>query len=172
MSTTKEQGFFEDLDLKGAAIDAGSLLGGMVAGNVVVKLVKQDNAKGNGVLALAGLGGYTVMKNKSNIPQWAKMLTLGVGLYSGLRLLTIGMQEATNPETTEGLAGFLPDSLKAKMRKFIPSLSGIEDRGLFAGVDDGDEDINLDDIGAVEDIDYEDVTSDVSGVVDVRRMVA
>lgn len=125
--------------------DLGTLVGGMIGAHAAVTLLKKDSPIVNGGILIAG--GVVAMKVKNPV---FRMLALGAAAYGGIRLMNNGLKAVTVPESTEGLNGLLPESAKALIRKFIPTLSGMDE---VAGYEDlnGDDDMNglsLDDFGA------------------------
>jgi len=120
-----------------AGKDLGAILGGMIGAHAVVALTKKDTPLVNGGLLV--VGSLAAMKVKNPL---LRMLSLGAAAYGGIRLINNGVKVVAAPETTEGLNGILPESAKALIRKFIPTLSGLEE---LAGEEDfsgGDDDIN------------------------------
>lgn len=140
---------------KQAGTDTGAVALGIVAGNVAVKLVKQDNLMGNAALTVGGFAGAVMIKNK-----FVRNAMIGLTVFGGLRLLTIGVNAVTAPGAVKGLAGFIPESVKEKIRTFVPQINGVEQ---LIGEDDFG-DVNLDDddngngTGNIEDVDYIDMT--------------
>lgn len=119
--------------------DLGALAVGMVGAHAIVTMTKKDTAIVNGGIALAGLG--VAMKAKSPL---IKMIALGASAYGTIKLLNNVTKEVAAANTVEGLNGILPESAKALIRKFIPTLSGVEE---LAGDDEfsGYDDLSLDD---------------------------
>lgn len=115
--------------------DLGAIAGGMIAAHAIVTMTKKDTAIVNGGIAIVGLG--VAIKAKNPL---VKMLALGASAYGTIKLINNVTKQVAAPETTEGLNGILPESAKAAIRKFIPTLSGMDD---IAGADDfsGDDDI-------------------------------
>ena len=148
-------------NLKTSAIDAGLIPLGMIAANVGVKTIKQDNVIANGILALGGFAGSAFVKHPA-----LKALLLGVSVFGTLRCATIGLNTITEPGATEGIAGLIPEGMKEKIRKFIPQLSGDEELDSLTG-----DEINLDDVGTI-DIPYEEVSGDgTAGIGEVERLL-
>lgn len=138
--------------------DLGMIAGGMIAAHALVTMTKKDTAIVNGGIALAGLG--VAMKAKSPL---IKMLALGASAYGTIKLLNNLTKSVAAPETTEGLNGILPESAKALIRKFIPTLSGMDEiSGAYEDLT-GDSEIDglsLDDFGMRGD----DTTSVIEGM--------
>ena len=130
------------IEVKDAALSAGLVAGGFFVAGVLAKVVKQANTIGGVVLMVGGALG--VWKAK---PMWAKMLCLGAASYGLVRLANSAMNKLTStPAGTSGLAGLIPDSVKEKIRQYMPTLAGDED--LLTGDDDYNMgDVNLDDMG-------------------------
>ena len=126
--------------------DLGMLALGMIGAHAVTAVTKKNTALVNGGIALVGLG----VAIKAHNPL-IKMLGLGASAYGTIKVINGLVKEVATPETTEGLNGILPESAKALIRKFIPTLSGDDDmRGAYenvAGYDDmrGTDDLSLDD---------------------------
>lgn len=121
--------------------DLGMVASGMIAAHAIVTMTKKDNAMVNGGIAVLGLG--VAMKAKNPL---VKMLALGASAYGSIKLLNSVTKEVATPNTTEGLNGLLPESAKAMIRKFIPTLSGVEGaEENVSGNDDEMGDVNLDD---------------------------
>ncbi len=106
----------------------GGLASGMIAAHAIVTMTKKDNAMVNGGIAFLGLG--VAMKAKNPL---VKMVALGASAYGSIKLLNNATKMVAAPATTEGLNGFLPESAKAMIRKFIPTLTGMDD---IAGTDE------------------------------------
>lgn len=120
--------------LKGAK-SLGMIAIGLVGGHALAVTTKKDTLLVNGGMALGGLGISLMVKNP-----YVKLLGLGVSAYGTIKVIGNVVKETTVPATTEGLNGILPESAKALIRKYIPTLSGIDD---IQGTDDmsGDDDI-------------------------------
>lgn len=127
--------------VKDASVDVGSIAGGMVAANVLVKVAKQDNLPVNGLIAVGGLIGACVMKKNSAL----KMLVLGASVFGAMRCLTIGVSSANS---LLGASGILPEGIKEKISQYLPQLNGI-------GNPENEIDINLDDDVNTIDIPHE-----------------
>jgi len=150
-TTAKSKGL---VPTKSEAIEAAKSLGGLTLGIVVAHNVSNFTKTQkpmiqnliNGGMVLGGSVAY--IKAKSSL---VKFVGLGAAAYGGLRLMSNVTTIATEPGATNGL-GFLPDSVKASIRKFIPTFAGIEEvSGLgnieenFLSLDDaGDEGMNGD----------------------------
>lgn len=140
----------ENLETWGLA--AVTTVGGMLVSHVALKAIKkQDNWIATGCTTVAGIAGAIFIKNG-----WLKLFSLGVAGYGLIRTANIAVKEATEPGTTQGLAGLIPETIKAKIRSFLPTLGSTSETLL------GDDDLsgmpNLDDIAGVEDVGYVDVT--------------
>jgi len=103
----------------------GCLVGGMIAGNVIIKMDKKGGLLFPGGLAVGGIIGASLLKNI-----YLKMILLGVSTYGAIKVINkISALEGTS---TEGLAGFkLPDSVKTMLQKYIPNLGEIEAGGNY-----------------------------------------
>lgn len=150
-----KSGFTMD-NFKAWGLASAAAVGGMVVSHVAIKAIKkQDSLLVNGGILAAGIGGAMYFKNP-----WIKLLFLGAAGYGLIRVANIAVKEVTAPGDTGagGLSGFIPETLKSKIRNFIPSLGSTENLLM------GDEDLNgmpnLDDVAGVEDIGYVDVTNE------------
>lgn len=123
-------------DLQKNGLDGSSMLGGFIAANVLVKITKQDNLIGNGIMALGGVVGASMIDKDSPL----RLLVLGASLFGALRVGTIAFN------TANSLTG-IPESIKEKIKLYLPQINGIGD------AKDEFIDINLDD--QVETIDAE-----------------
>ena len=137
---------------KETGIDIASIAGGMVAANIAVKAIKKDNLLVNGTVAVAALAVATKVKSPA-----LKMMLLGASVFGTMRCLTIAVKGVTG--NTQGIAGLIPESIKAKIAKFLPQLNGAE---TLLGEYDDFGDVNLDDVGTV-DANYEEVESTTNG---------
>lgn len=149
-----KSGFSMD-NLKAWGLASAVAVSGMVVSHIAMKAIKkQDSLLINGGLLAAGIGGAMYFKNP-----WVKLLFLGAAGYGLLRVANIAVKEVTAPGDTGagGLSGFIPETIKTKIRSFLPSL-GSTDQTLL-----GEDDLygmpNLDDVAGVEDIGYVDVTN-------------
>lgn len=152
-----------DLNVENAkayAATGGVLMAGFISAHVATKLIKKtDSIVVNGGAAVVSLALAMKLKNP-----YAKIALLGVFAYSGLRCLNIGIAEVAAPGDTgmEGLSGLIPETIKAKLREYIPTLGGADDIQNLLGLGNTeDEAYNLDDVsdmGTTEDADYEDVS--------------
>lgn len=150
-----------DLNVENAkayAATGGVLMAGFISAHVATKLIKQtDSIMVNGGVAITSLALAMKLKNP-----YAKIALLGVFAYSGLRCINIGIAEVSAPGDSgaAGLSGFIPETIKEKLREYIPSLGGSADVQSLLGLGNADE-YNLDDVsdmGATEDIDYVDMS--------------
>ena len=107
------------------AKDLSMVAAGMIAAHAVITATKKDTALVNGGVAVIGLG--VAMKAKNPL---VKMLALGASAYGTIKLINSATKEVATPGTTEGLNGILPEKAKTFIRKFIPTLGGMDD---FAG---------------------------------------
>lgn len=108
--------------------DLGLVTLGMIGAHAIIATTKKDTLMVNGGIALAGLGVAIKVKNPL-----IKMLGIGASAYGVIKVLGNVTKEVASPATTEGLNGILPESAKAMLRKFIPTLSGMDD---MQGADD------------------------------------
>ena len=150
---------FDKDSILGYSAAGGVVMSGFLTGHIAAKLFKKtDSLLVNGGMAVGALAGAVYIKHPL-----AKLALLGVAVYGGTRCLAIGVQEVTTPGDVKGLAGFIPESLKTKMREFIPTLGDINQNLLGLGNISGEDDlgeINLDDaISGTEDVPYEDVSN-------------
>lgn len=113
--------------LKGAK-SIGMVTLGLIGGHALAVTTKKDTLIVNGGMAIGGLGLSLMVKNP-----YVKLLGLGVSAYGVIKAVGNVVKETTAPATTEGLNGILPESAKAMIRKYIPTLSGIDD---MQGADD------------------------------------
>lgn len=99
---------------------AGCLIGGMIAGNVIIKLDKKGGLIFPAGLAVGGILGATMLKNI-----YVKLLLLGVSTFGAIKLLNkISSPEVI--ETTQGLFGFkLPESITKMLNQYIPNLGEV-----------------------------------------------
>ncbi len=119
--------------LKGVK-DLGMVALGMLGAHAVLVATKKDTLIVNGSIALVGLGVAIKVKNPL-----IKMLGIGASAYGVIKVLGNAVKEVAAPATTEGLNGILPESAKAMLRKFIPTLSGMDDMSgddYMNGIDD------------------------------------
>lgn len=123
MSTTTAKSFMPTKDEALSSVkDLGGLAGGMIAAHAIVTMTKKDTPIVNGGIAIVGL--VAAMKVKSPL---VKMIALGASAYGSIKLLNNLTKEVTNSESTAGLSGILPESAKAMIRKFMPTLSGMDE---------------------------------------------
>ena len=139
---------------KKASMEILAISGGMIGANVIVKGLKKDNLAGNSVLLVGGAIGAAIVKNPT-----LRLLIIGGAVFGGMRCLNIAAKKVTG--STEGLAGLIPDSIKAKIAQFMPQLNGAE---TLLGEGDDFGDVNLDDVGEVGYSQYEEVGSSVNGL--------
>ncbi len=136
------------------AIEAGKTVGGIalgiIAGHAAVNMVGKINTPiGHGILAAGGF--YGAMKVKNPL---LKMACAGVAVYGTLRLA--GKATAVAAESTSGIAGMIPESVKSALKKFIPTIAGVEE---VAGLNGGDfGTVDIDDQGAAGTDGAEDAT--------------
>jgi len=141
--------------------DLGCLALGMVAGHSVVTLTKKDTYLVNGALLAAGVGTAVAIKHPL-----AKMIGLGMAAYGTVKLANLMVKEVATPGTTEGLNGILPEKAKAALRRFIPTLSGIEESAAgLSATDDEFSGLSLDDFATRESSTY-------SGVYGIEESAA
>jgi hypothetical protein len=147
---TIEEGFsMEALESYGLA--GATVAGGIVVGNILNTLVNkarktdQDSIMVSGGMAVAGLAGAMLIPNK-----WAKLASLGIMSYGIVKSAAIGVKEVTAPVDptaapgapghSAGLAGLLPESIKAKLRGYIPNIGSIDqligDEAQMSGTED------------------------------------
>ena len=99
----------------------GCLAGGMIAGNVVLKMDKKDSMLFPAAMAGGGLIGAAFFDNK-----YLKNLALGASVLGIIKLLNkVSAVETT--EATNGLLGFkLPEGIRTALQKYIPQLGEAE----------------------------------------------
>lgn len=160
-ATEKSDFNAENAKAYGAA--TGLIVGGFVTAHVATKLIKKtDSILVNGGAALASFA--VLMKAKN---PYIKLAMLGVCTYSSLRCLNIGIAEVAAPGDSgaAGLSGFIPETIKSKLREYIPTLGGSDDAKNLLGLGNPDDELgfNLDDVsdmgGPTEDVDYVDVSN-------------
>lgn len=112
-------------NVKSYASATGLLAAGFVVAHAGLKLIKQDQS----LIAAAGLtvasfGAAMYVPNP-----YAKLALLGIAVYGGLKTLAMGVKEVTAPANTGagGLSGFIPETVKAQIRSYIPSLGSLGD---------------------------------------------
>lgn len=149
-----KSGFTMD-NLKAWGLASATAVSGMIVSHIAMKAIKkQDSLLVNGGLLAAGIGGAMYFKNP-----WLKLLFLGAAGYGLIRVANIAVKEVTAPGDTGagGLSGFIPETIKSKIRNFLPSLGSTET--MLMGDDDLHGMPNLDDVAGIEDIGYVDVTN-------------
>jgi hypothetical protein len=126
-----------------------------MAAHVALKAMnKQNSMLVTGSVAVAGLAGAIFLPHPA-----LKFLALGVATYGMIQTASLAVADATTPGATSGLAGIIPETIKAKIRAFIPTLSGAV---TLLGDDDLQGMPNLDDVAGVEDVGYVDVSEQKS----------
>jgi len=161
-TSTKTKGL---VPTKSEAIEAGKALGGlslgMIVGHNVSNMIKTQKPMiqhaVNGAMVVGGAVAY--IKSKNSL---VKFLGLGAAAFGTLRLVATATNVATQPGATNGI-GFLPDNVKASIRKFIPTFAGIEEvSGLgYDGTGSDDIPLSLDDAG--EPLNGEDFSNPAMG---------
>lgn len=149
--------------VKDSAIDVGAIAGGMIAANVALKATKKDTLGANAGLAIVGLIGATTVKQPA-----LQMAMLGVAAFGAMRTLS-HMVAPAPVQGMDGMEGLISEPLKAKIRKFLPTISGIDDEDIFklkgtsfeelTGYEEltGDDDLHgSDEFGAI-DTSYEEI---------------
>ncbi len=143
--------------LKENGIDALSVTGGLIAGHIAQKaLIKKDSTLVHGGMAAGGLALATICKN-----DFLRMGFLGLAAYGTIRMLHKTVAPAVSAVAApaaamygvEGIDGFLPESLKSKIRQFVPSIGNTEyemsgyDEAQMTGYEEltGDDDLSGDD---------------------------
>jgi len=150
-TTTKKVGFAMPTGKEAfeGAKDLGLIAAGMIGAHAVVTMTKKDTAIVNGGIALVGFGAAVAIKNP-----YVRMIGLGMSAYGLIKLANNAVKEVATPGTTEGLNGLLPENVKSMIRKFIPTLSGMDE---YAGIGEADDDIaglSLDDVTMREENGY------------------
>jgi len=147
----------------------GGLAGGMIAAHALLTMTKKDTVIINGGVAVVGLGVAMKVKNPT-----LKMLALGVSAYGAIKLLNNVTKEVAAPGTVEGLNGILPESAKAMIRKFIPTLSGMDDVSgsdeSYQGTDSDLDGLSLDDLSIRGEL--SESISSVNGLGEVLELVS
>lgn len=126
MKTENENLTFEKF--KGAGATLGTVVGGMVVGHVALKALKKEEST---MICLGAAGASIVISNFIENP-YLKLAVISLGAYAAIRGLNNVVKEAVQPGTA-GL-GFLPESVKSSIRKFLPTISGLgstEDNALL-----------------------------------------
>lgn len=144
----------------------GGLAGGMIAAHALLTMTKKNSAMVNGGVAIVGLGVAMKVKNPT-----LKMLALGASAYGAIKLLNNVTKEVAAPGTVEGLNGILPESAKAMIRKFIPTLGEVDE--LLAGHSTTDIDLDglsLDDVSMRGELDES--ISSVEGLGEAAELLA
>lgn len=127
-------------NLKAYGLGGLTLLGGFIAGHVVNAAAnKNDSWIFPAVGVVGGFAGAILIGNP-----WLKLLCLGTMIWGAIKSINKIAGVATQPGT-QGLAGFLSESLKEKIRKFIPTLGSLGDVPLTVAGTDELGNINLDD---------------------------
>jgi hypothetical protein len=108
-------------DLKKGGIDLSGIALGMIGGHVLLVVTKKDNLLLNAGLTVGGFG--LAVKTKQ---PFVRALGLGLAGFGLLKMANHGIKAVAAPGTTEGLNGILPESAKLMIRKFLPTLSGVE----------------------------------------------
>jgi hypothetical protein len=131
-------------NVKSYASATGLLAAGFVVAHAGLKLLKQDN----NWMVSAGLTAVSFAVAMYVPNPYVKLALLGVAVYGGLKTVAIGVREVTAPANTGagGLSGFIPETLKAQIRNYIPSLGSlgdydssnayVEDQGYAGELDD------------------------------------
>jgi hypothetical protein len=167
-TATKNAGFAMPTgkEILDGAKDLGLIAAGMSAAHIALTAIKKDNWMVNSGLAVAGLGVAVAVKNPI-----VRMIGLGAAAYGTIKLINSGVKEIATPGTTEGLNGILPEKAKAMIRKFIPTLSGMDEAAGISGLGNADDEfsgLSLDDFGTREESTY----SNMSGFGDIEESAA
>lgn len=155
--------------LKENGTDAISVTGGLIAGHIAQKaFIKKDSTLIHGGMAAGGLVLATICKN-----DMLRMGFLGLSAYGTIRLIhkTVAPAVSAAPASpaaamygVEGIDGFLPESLKSKIRQFVPSIGNTDyemmgtDEADLTGYEEltGDDDLGDDDLsGYIGEAEYE-----------------
>lgn len=134
-ATTKEKAMSflpTGAEALGGVKDLGGLATGMITAHALVTLLKKDTVIVNAGIALVGLG----VGMKVNNPL-VKMIGLGAAAYGTIKLVNSLTKEVAAPGTA-GLNGILPENVKSAIRKFLPTLSGMDE---FAGSHNDSDDM-------------------------------
>ncbi len=130
-------------EVKDAGKDAGLITLGLIAANALTKnVIKKDTIAVNGAITVVGILGAAAIENPS-----VKLICMGVAAYGALKVAN----NLIAPTPIAGVAGFeglIPDSVKAKLAKFIPSFGNVDEEGrdqLTGREYEDTEDVNLDD---------------------------
>lgn len=148
-----KSGFTMD-NLKAWGLASAAAVSGMIVSHVAMKAIKkQDSILVNGGILAAGIGGAMYFKNP-----WVKLMFLGAAGYGLIRVANIAVKEISAPGDSgaAGLSGLIPETLKSKIRSFLPTLGSTE---TLLGEDDLHGMPNLDDVAGTEDVGYVDVTN-------------
>ncbi len=150
--------------------DLGMIAVGMIGAHSVIVATKKDNAIVAGCITVAGFGIAVASKNPL-----LKMFGLGMSAYGTIKLFNHGVKQIASPATTEGLNGILPEKAKEMIRKFIPTLSGMDE---VAGVPSenlaGDylDNLSLDDLDMRGAIGTTDEPNAMEGLGEVAKLAA
>lgn len=100
---------------------AGCLVGGMIAGNVIIKMDKKGGLLFPAGLTAGGIIGASMIKNL-----YIKLLLLGVSTFGAIKLLN--KMAALEGLAGEGMFGFkLPDGVKKMISEYVPNLGEASD---------------------------------------------
>lgn len=137
---------------KSYASATGLLAAGFLVAHNGLRLIKmQDSLLANLGLTAVAVAGAMQIENP-----WVKLALIGVAAYAGVKTLSLAVKEVTAPgdKGAAGLSGFIPESVKGKVRAFLPTFGSVGEfdqingTGGTDGVDDiGDLDEPLHNIG-------------------------
>ena len=127
---------------------AGTMILGFAAVHNGLKLINmQDSALANAGVSVAAVVGAMLVPNP-----WVKIGLIAVAAFAGTKALVLATKEVTAPTAglaggvTGFIAGLIPDSVKAHINSFLPSLGNSDYDSLnYAGDGySGTGEINLD----------------------------
>ncbi len=172
MSTKSNDGFSMPTMKETISVtkDLGLLAGGLIAAHSVVALTKKDTLLVNGGLMVAGVGAALAFKHPI-----ARMLGLGAATYGAVKMISFGLKEIATPNTTEGLNGLLPEKAKAMLRRFVPTLSGMDEAVGINGLGNTDDEfagLSLDEFGTRDSTTYNGIEENAAGFGSIAEMAA
>lgn len=121
----------------------GLLAAGFLVAYNGLRLIKmQNNLIANLGLTAVAVAGAMMVGNP-----WIKLALIGVAAYAGVKTLSLAVAEVAAPGPTGagGLSGFIPETVKSKIRSFLPSfgdIDGNDDFGDIYGDDFGNIDLD------------------------------
>lgn len=155
-----EDGFSMEA-LESYGLGGGAIFGGFIVANIANTLINKARKKTDdsilisGGMAAGGLVGAMAIPNK-----YAKLACLGLMTYGLAKTASIALKEVTapaadptaapgTPGAASGLAGLLPETLKAKLRSYIPTIGSVDQ---LIGDDMNGDDVNGDEFGNLDEM--------------------